>query len=43
MFHPTPHKNSAMVFNGDARVNMCDGWNKKFFNLVGQPIRLYGV
>jgi hypothetical protein len=53
MFHPTPHKNSAIVFwpvvrslhrfyvpdatvNGDARTNnMCEGWNNKFFNLVG--------
>ena len=43
MFPPAIWNVHDTTVNGDARANMCDGWNNKFFNLVGQPIRLYGV
>ena len=43
MFPPDIWNVHDTTVNGDARANMCDGWNNKFFNLVGQPIRLYSV
>jgi hypothetical protein len=35
MFPPAIWNVHDVTVNGDARTNMCEGWNNNFFNLVG--------